>query len=87
MPCRAGRTIICGSRILTRYEMPMPRYFPTSLAVRSGHSRLPVVGENVELGVEVRIEKPSEAGADRLTAQTEIANLDAQIDQQQARIE
>src|SRR5580692_4967260 len=25
-----------------------------------------VIGENVELGIEVRIEKPSEAGADRL---------------------
>jgi len=25
-----------------------------------------VIGENVDLGIEVRIDKPSEAGADRL---------------------
>ena len=37
-----------------------------NLARRYLHVEPMVVGENVDLGVEVRIEKPSEAGADRL---------------------
>ena len=37
-----------------------------NLARRYLHVEPLVIGENVELGIEVRIEKPSEAGADRL---------------------
>ena len=37
-----------------------------NLARRYLHVEPLVVGENVDLGIEVRIEKPSEAGADRL---------------------
>jgi len=37
-----------------------------NLARRYLHTEPMVVGENVDLGIEVRIDKPSEAGADRL---------------------
>src|ERR1019366_7127859 len=37
-----------------------------NLSRRYLHVEPMVIGENVDLGVEVRIEKPSEAGADRL---------------------
>ncbi len=37
-----------------------------NLARRYLHIEPMIIGENVELGIEVRIEKPSEAGADRL---------------------
>lgn len=37
-----------------------------NLARRYLHVEPLVIGENVELGIEIRIEKPSEAGADRL---------------------
>ncbi|MDE2357530.1 MAG: type III pantothenate kinase [Alphaproteobacteria bacterium] len=37
-----------------------------NLARRYLHVEPLIVGENVELGIEIRIEKPSEAGADRL---------------------
>ena len=37
-----------------------------NLARRYLHVEPLVIGENVDLGIEVRIEKPSEAGADRL---------------------
>jgi type III pantothenate kinase len=37
-----------------------------NLARRYLHTEPLIVGENAELGIEVRIEKPSEAGADRL---------------------
>ena len=37
-----------------------------NLARRYLHVEPMVIGENVDLGIEVRIEKPSEAGADRL---------------------
>jgi type III pantothenate kinase len=46
--------------------VPQSLFSLRNLARRYLHIEPLVVGENVELGIEVRIEKPSEAGADRL---------------------
>lgn len=46
--------------------VPQSLFNLRNLARRYLHTEPLVVGENVDLGVEVRIEKPSEAGADRL---------------------
>ncbi|HEY1560745.1 MAG TPA: type III pantothenate kinase [Caulobacteraceae bacterium] len=46
--------------------VPQSLFSLRNLARRYLHLEPLVVGENVELGIEIRIEKPSEAGADRL---------------------
>jgi type III pantothenate kinase len=46
--------------------VPQSLFSLRNLARRYLHLEPLVVGENVDLGIEVRIEKPSEAGADRL---------------------
>jgi type III pantothenate kinase len=46
--------------------VPQSLFSLRNLARRYLHLEPLVVGENVDLGIEIRIEKPSEAGADRL---------------------
>jgi type III pantothenate kinase len=46
--------------------VPQSLFNLRNLARRYLHVEPSVIGENVDLGIEVRIEKPSEAGADRL---------------------
>ena len=46
--------------------VPQSLFSLRNLARRYLHLEPLVIGENVELGIEIRIEKPSEAGADRL---------------------
>ncbi|MGH7022045.1 MAG: type III pantothenate kinase [Caulobacteraceae bacterium] len=46
--------------------VPQSLFSLRNLARRYFHLEPMVVGENVDLGIEVRIEKPSEAGSDRL---------------------
>ncbi len=46
--------------------VPQSLFNLRNLARRYLHVEPLVVGENVDLGIEVRIDKPSEAGADRL---------------------
>ena len=46
--------------------MPQSLFNLRNLSRRYLHAEPLVIGENADLGIEVRIDKPSEAGADRL---------------------
>jgi type III pantothenate kinase len=62
----AGLTLGAFDGCIISSVVPQSIFNLRNLARRYLHVEPLVIGENVDLGIEVRIEKPSEAGADRL---------------------
>jgi type III pantothenate kinase len=62
----AGRKLTDLDACIISSVVPQSMFNLRNLSRRYLHVEPLVVGENADLGVEVRIEKPSEAGADRL---------------------
>jgi type III pantothenate kinase len=62
----AGLTLGAFDGCIISSVVPQSIFNLRNLARRYLHVEPLVIGENVELGIEVRIDKPSEAGADRL---------------------
>ena len=62
----AGLSLTAFTGCIISSVVPQSIFNLRNLARRYLHVEPLVIGENVELGIEVRIEKPSEAGADRL---------------------
>lgn len=62
----AGLSLRSMTGCIISSVVPQSVFNLRNLARRYLHVEPMVVGENVELGIEIRIDKPSEAGADRL---------------------
>jgi len=62
----AGLALGAFTDCIVSSVVPQSIFNLRNLARRYLHVEPMVIGENVDLGIEVRIEKPSEAGADRL---------------------
>ena len=62
----AGLTLNGFDGCIVSSVVPQSIFNLRNLARRYLHVEPMVIGENVDLGIEIRIEKPSEAGADRL---------------------
>jgi type III pantothenate kinase len=62
----AGLSLASMNACVISSVVPQSLFNLRNLARRYLHLEPLVVGENVDLGIEIRIEKPSEAGADRL---------------------
>src|SRR5665213_3043014 len=62
----AGLSLASIDAAIVSSVVPQSIFNLRNLARRYLHVEPLVIGENVDLGIEVRIEKPSEAGADRL---------------------
>src|SRR5665213_2729619 len=62
----AGLSLASIDAAIVSSVVPQSIFNLRNLARRYLHVEPMVIGENVDLGIEIRIEKPSEAGADRL---------------------